>query len=126
MELRWRRLKRELRKDDQLIMIGEEEVSIDYIRYAIAVERNLRMLEAGLHTSDDANEIAFSALKKACECYQANWCGFVEVDLDLGLWTVKIGCSPDGSDATEDELEPYESADILPRWIKALKEDCPM
>lgn len=53
MELRWRRLKRELRKDDQLIMIGEEELSIDYIRYAIAVERNLRMLEAGLHTSDD-------------------------------------------------------------------------
>lgn len=126
MALRWRRLKRELRKNDQSIMIGEEELSIDYIRYAIAVERNLRMLEAGLHTSDDANEIAVSALKKACECYQANWCGFVEVDLDLGLWTVKIGCSPDGADVTEDELEPYESADILPRWIKALKEDRPM
>ena len=126
VELRWRRLKRELRNDDQSIMIGEEELSIDYIRYAIAVERNLRMLEAGLHTSDDANEIAVLALKKACECYQANWCGFIEVDMDLGLWTVKIGCPAADAEVTEDNLEPYESADILPRWIEAMKEDRPM
>ena len=72
VELRWRRTNRHLREDDQSIMIGEEKLSLEYVRYAIAVERNLRMLEAGLHTSDDANEIAVSVLKKACECYQAN------------------------------------------------------
>lgn len=72
MEFRWGRSDRKLRKDAQTIMIEEEELSIDYIRYAVAVERNLRILEAGLHTSDDADEIARSALKKACECYQAN------------------------------------------------------
>ena len=126
MEFRWGRSNRKLRKDAQTIMIEEEELSIDYIRYAVAVERNLRILEAGLHTSDDADEIARSALKKACECYQANWCGFVEVDLDLGLWTVKIGCHANEEVVAKEKLEPYESADILPRWIKALKEDCPM
>lgn len=48
------------------------------------------------------------------------------VDLDLGLWTPVIWYSTDEADTTDQYLEPYESADFLPRWIKALKEDRPM
>lgn len=37
-----------------------------------------------------------------------------------------IWYSTDEADTTDQYLEPYESADFLPRWIKALKEDRPM
>lgn len=87
MALKWKKFIRNLRADAKPIVPGEEELTVDYIQYAIAVEQTLRVLEAGLHASDNANEIAMSAMKKACEFYQANWCGFISVDLDLGLWT---------------------------------------
>ena len=48
------------------------------------------------------------------------------VDLDLGLWTPVIWYSTDEADTTNQFIEPYESADFLPRWVKALKEDRPM
>ena len=124
--LKWEKFIRNLRADAQPIMIGDEELTEEYIRYAIAVEQTLRILEASLHISDDAQEIAISALKKACEFYQANWCGFVAVDMELGLWTLVIWYSTDEADTTDQYLKPYESADFLPRWIKALKEDRPM
>ena len=126
MALKWEKIIRHLRASPSPSMIGDEELTIEYIQYAIAVEQNLRILEAGLHVSDDANEIAMSALMKACEFYQANWCGFISVDLDLGLWTPVIWYSTDEADTTDQYIEPYESADFLPRWIKALKEDRPM
>lgn len=126
MALKWKKFVRHLCSDTQPIMIGDEKLTEEYIQYAVAVEQTLRILEAGLHTSDDANEIAMSAMKKACEFYQANWCGFIAVDLDLGLWTLVIWYSTDEADTTDQYLQPYESADILPRWIKALKEDRPM
>ena len=105
MELKWKRIIRCLRADARSIMIEDEELNEDYIRYAVAVEQTLRVLEAGLHKSDDAEEIAVSALKKACEFYQANWCGFIEVDLDLGLWTPVIWYSTDEADTTDQYLE---------------------
>ncbi|MBQ7931842.1 MAG: transcriptional regulator, partial [Clostridia bacterium] len=46
--------------------------------------------------------------------------------MDLGLWTPVIWYSTDEADTTDQYIEPYESAECLTRWIKALKEDRPM
>lgn len=57
------------------------------IDFALKFVDTLSELEAQLHASDDPKEIAHGAMKMACDFYQADWCGFLEVDLDLGLWT---------------------------------------
>ena len=59
----------------------------DYLDYCKSIELTLRNLEATLHSSDNPEEVALMAMQTACNFYGADWCGFVEVDLDLGLWT---------------------------------------
>ena len=58
-----------------------------FIQYALDFEQTLRQLEEYLHISDDQEEIINGTLETACEFYQGDWCGFIEVDMDLGLWT---------------------------------------
>ena len=56
----------------------------EYTQYAQAVECTLRLLESQLHDSDDAGEIIQNVMKTACEFYQGDWVGFLQVDLELG------------------------------------------
>ena len=55
-----------------------------FIQYALDFEQTLRQLEEYLHISDDQEEIINGTLETACEFYQGDWCGFIEVDMDLG------------------------------------------
>ena len=49
MALMWEKFVRYLRTNPLTSMIGDEELTEEYIRYAVAVEQTLRILEAGLH-----------------------------------------------------------------------------
>lgn len=83
----------------------------------------LSVLEAQLHVSDDPEEIAHGAMKMACDFYQADWCGFLEVDLDLGLWTPYWWYNTYPEDKTMQLTGEFESAAKLPRWVTAMKEN---
>ena len=67
-----------------------EQEQAEYIQYAQEVESALRLLEAQLHESDDSEEIIQNVMKTACEFYQGDWVGFLEVDLELDMWTPYI------------------------------------
>lgn len=60
-----------------------EAESAEYLQYCVAVEKTLTALEAELHSSDDPEEIAMAAMKTACDFYQADWAGLLEVDILL-------------------------------------------
>ena len=58
-----------------------EQEQAEYIQYAQEVEGTLRILEAQLHESDNSDEIIHNVMKTACEFYQGDWVGFLELDL---------------------------------------------
>ena len=93
----------------------------EYVNYAIDVEKTLRYLEANLHNTDDPEEIAMGALKAACEFYDADWCGVLDVDLDIGVWSPMWWYNVRGTDRTKQLFEECETADYLSRWIYAMK-----
>ena len=93
----------------------------EHIRYALELESILSGLEEGMHTSDNPREIVLAAMKTACDFYEADWCGFLEVDLDLSLWAPLIWYNPSLQDRTLDILNDFESAEFFPRWIKCMK-----
>ena len=95
----------------------------EYTQYAIEVERTLTKLEIQLHTSDDPEEIAMMALKTACEFYQADWAGLLEVDLDLNIWTPFWWYNTHPNDTTDEMLNEFESSEYLYRWIMAMREN---
>ena len=96
-------------------------------------------LEAEAHESDDSIYIITHALKSACDFYGADWSGFLDVDLDLRLWTPFMWYNASPKDKTSVIVQEFESAEFLSRWITAmhnnqalfvpdveeLKNDCP-
>lgn len=97
-----------------------EQEQSEYIQYAQEVESTLRLLEAQLHESDDAGEIIQMVLKTACEFYQGDWVGFLEVDLEMDLWTPYVWYKPDGKDETEILLADVENFEPFTRWLNVM------
>ncbi len=98
----------------------------EYIQYAVELESVLRSLEAQLHSSDDCEEIIHNGLKTACEFYHGDWVGFLEADLELGLWTHTASYKPDHTDRVNELLDDFESSDFMHRWIDAIHNNLPV
>lgn len=99
---------------------SEEVEQQQYIQYAQEVECTLRLLEEHLHESDDSAEIIQNVMKTACKFYQGDWVGFLQVDLELGLWTPYVWYNPHENDQTAILLQEFESAEFFSRWIDAM------
>lgn len=92
----------------------------EYIHYTQEFERTLRLLEAQLHESDDSEEIIQNVMKTACEFYQGDWAGFLEVDLELNMWTPYVWFNPNGNDKTVTLLSEVENFEPFNRWLNAM------
>lgn len=100
---------------------GEKRDQDEYAQYTQEMEETLRNLEAQLHESDDPEEIALSTLKAACKFYDGDWCGVLDVDLDLGLWMPFWWYNKNPEDKTAVLLDEFESSEFLYRWVAAIK-----
>ena len=104
----------------------EEVEQQQYIQYAVELEQSLSKLESSVHESDDPDLIMQSVMKTALEFYQGDWIGFLEVDLELGLWTPTHWYNPRPDDKTLQLLQEFESAEFLHRWVKAMHDNDPI
>lgn len=95
----------------------------EYTQYAKEFEHTLRVLEALLHTSDDPEEIAMASLKTACDFYQADWAGILEVDMDLNIWTPFWWYNVHPEDKTVAMMKEFESSEFLYRWVASMREN---
>ena len=100
-----------------------EQEQTEYIQYAQEFETTLRLLEAELHETDDSEKIIHNVLKTACEFYQGDWVGFLEVDLELSLWTPYVWYNPNGNDQTEMLLTEVESFEPFKRWLDVMHDN---
>ena len=91
----------------------EHREHINY--YALALENALSSLESEAHESDDPIYIITHALKSACDFYSADWAGFLDVDLDLRLWTPFMWYNASPEDKTSVMVQEFESAEFLNR-----------
>lgn len=99
----------------------EEKKHVENAKYAEELEASLRKLEAGVHESDDSAWIMKNVMKTALEFYQGDWIGFLEVDLELGLWTPIHWYLHGSRDRTLELLQEFESAEFLHRWVTAMQ-----
>lgn len=103
-----------------------DKMDQEHITYALAFEKALSSLEAEAHESDDPNYIITRALKSACDFYGADWSGFLDVDLDLKLWTPFMWYNASPEDKTSVLVQEYESTEFLERWITAMHNSQPI
>lgn len=107
----WKNLRQRLSKQPQT-----EEV-----RYAVEFERTLRNLEAQLHESDNADDIISRTLSTACDFYDANWAGFLEIDMDLSVWAPYVWFNTSPHDRTKELIRDFEETAIMQRWLTAME-----
>ena len=96
----------------------------DY-EYKRDFERTLSAMEHRLHSCDNANEILEETLRTACEFYQANWAGFLDISKDQTMWSPYIWYNTDAHDMTRELTDEFEPTATLPRWMTALNMDMP-
>lgn len=93
-----------------------EERSFGDIQRAIDFENSMNDLESQLYYQHlSPKEVAQQVLKATCQFYDADWCGLIQVDLDLNLWTPFWWFNTGATDKTMLLTEEYESAEFLDR-----------
>ena len=94
-----------------------ESVLIDEAEYRFLKRfaETLVTLEKRLHDSDNADEILQATFRTACEFYEADWAGFLELDMEAGLWWPFDWFSVKNNDMTKTYLNDFEAAAIVPR-----------
>ena len=95
-----KKLFRKNSKSETDLKPNEDTCSAEYIQYTQELEQTLSVLEAHLHESDNPDEIILHALETACDFYNGDWAGFLEIDLELGLWTPYIWFNKNPDDKT--------------------------
>ena len=104
-----------------------EERSFGDIQRAIDFENSMNDLESQLYYQHlSPKEVAQQVLKATCQFYDADWCGLIQVDLDLNLWTPFWWFNTGAMDKTMILTEEYESAEFLDRWVQTVRKGIPM
>lgn len=104
--------------------ILEEDVQTDeYVQYAIAFEKELRALEAKLHSEEDPELIAKITLMAAAEFYDGDWCGIIEGDLEMEAWCPVLWYDCETKGMTETRFRELEELTSFEGWVQALY-DC--
>ena len=104
-----------------------EQNSFDRIQCALDIVHTIDELEDPLQSrSSTPKDTALLILEAACKFYDADWCGLIQVDLDLRLWTPFWWHNTGVEDKTTILTEEFESADFLDRWVLAIRKNLPM
>ena len=103
----------ELEKVIQALHVDHNEY--EYLKH---LADTLVRLEKRLHNSDNASEILKETFRTACEFYDADWAGFLEVDPDTKVWWPFDWLSVKSNDMTKSYLNEFEPLSVLPRWYQ--------
>lgn len=96
------------------------------IEEAIAFRHLLVSLEKELHNSENQAEIMQTALRAACEYFDADWAGILLADLGVGAWAPSIWYNRKTDGMTTTAFKDVELTEGLTRWHEALLHDDPV
>ena len=104
-----------------------EQPTFDHIQYAIDFEHTMNELESQLYYRHlTPKEVALRVMEATCKFYDGDWCGLIQVDLDLGLWKPFWWYNDSSEDKTTILTNEFESAEFLDRWVQAVRKGTPM
>ena len=100
----------------------EDEASI----FAKAFLECLTNLEHRLHGMKEPKEIGLSALAAACDFYDADWCGVLDVDVKLKLWMPFWWFDRKTGGMSATKIDEIGVVGIYERWMDALENNHPI
>lgn len=104
-----------------------EELNPENVQCALDIESTMNELETQLYYRHlPPKEVAMRVMETACKFYDADWCGLIQVDLDLGLWKPFWWYNDSPDDKTTVLTNEFESAEFLDRWVRTVSRGTPI
>ena len=104
-----------------------EELNPENVQCALDIESTMNELETQLYYRHlPPKEVAMRVMETACKFYDADWCGLIQVDLDLGLWKPFWWYNDGPEDKTTVLTNEFESAEFLDRWVRTVSRGTPI
>lgn len=100
--------------------INRQFDEMKYVQYSIDFTRELTALESQLHSCEDPLQIAKDVLKAGAEFYEADWCGVIEGDLEMGAWAPVLWYNVESRAMTSTSFKELEETNNMERWLDAL------
>ena len=96
--------------------------------FSLEFERCLIELADEAYGLSKPKEIAQKVLRKACEFYDADWCGIFDADMMLKLWMPFWWYNriTGGMTKTRTDMDQYGISGELPRWRNAIEQNTPI
>ena len=97
--------------------------SLEYAQYTNNVEHTLKQLRVDLAGCSNPQQLALRLMKIALEFYDADWCGIIDADVNLKIWSPFWWY-----DAEHGEMAPklpaeMSSFETYDSWIECLRDD---
>lgn len=99
--------------------MDNREITTD-IEYAVAFEKSLSILERELHSEEELEIIAQKSLVAAIEFYEADWCGIIELDMEMEAWCPVLWYNKQTKGMTETGFRELEEFTFFERWVNAI------
>lgn len=98
------------------------------IEFALEFEHGIIELADEVYGLSEPKEIAQRVLRKACEFYDADWCGIFDADMMLRLWMPFwwYNRATGGMTKTKTDMDQYGIFGELPRWRNAIEQNTPI
>ena len=98
----------------------------EYVQYAIEIERTLHNMQKELNTCIDPRKAAMLIMRVATEFYDADWCGILDVDMEIGVWTPIWWYDTEFGEMAQTKFEEFELSEKYGRWIQCLRDHEPI
>ena len=94
----------------------------EYVQYAIEIERTLHNMQKELNTCIDPRKASMLIMRVATEFYDADWCGILDVDMEIGVWTPIWWYDTEFGEMAQTKFEEFELSEKYGRWIQCLRD----
>ena len=93
---------------------------MEYVRYAVEIERTIHRLHGEIAGCDDPKKVAMSVMETISRFYNADWCGIIHIDLDVGVWTPLWWYDTKNGPMAPNACKEFELSDYCGRWLHGL------
>ena len=59
----------------------------EYVQFAIEIERTLHKMQKEISNCLEPKKVALHIMRVATEFYNADWCGILDIDTEVGVFT---------------------------------------
>lgn len=115
--------KEQVELDEKETVLGSRS---EYIQYSMDIERTIRNVQEVGSFVLDPKEAALVVLKSATVFYDADWCGVIDTDVEMKLWTPIWWYDAQIGEMATLEFPERETNDCVERWIDCIRNHTPV